>query len=104
MAVAALLRADYEVYKNASPNGNSDLIVSKDGKLFRVQVKAFYTRRNGLIAETRSSARGTNRYKHYAGLVDKMAFVDTMTAEVFLTDVPKQATQTCKNKVAPHRI
>ena len=105
LAIAQMLLAGFDVFVNVCPNGNSDLIIiGPDAKVSRVQVKAFYRNHGRLVADTRSTARGTNRHKHYSGLVDLMAFVDTETFEVFLTHVPKEKTRIGKRSLIPFKV
>jgi hypothetical protein len=115
LAAAALLKNGYEVYWNTSFHGLSDLLVQRDGKMYRVQVKSFYdkcitgkyrTEKSVYrIAECQTSNTVNGEYHlSYDGLVDMLVLVDTDTGEVFSISPGLRKTQVHKNAILEYRI
>lgn len=49
VVAADLLRRGFEVYRAVSPAAKSDLVIVRDGRILRVQVKTTYRRANGKL-------------------------------------------------------
>jgi len=95
LASAAFLYNGYQVYQQDNESGAADLLIEKNGKIQRIQVKAFYNKTFGknsgrnpqtLACLERSgySKSRTPVMRDIRDQVDYFAIVDTETAEVFL--------------------
>jgi Holliday junction resolvase-like predicted endonuclease len=115
IAAGALLRNGYEVYWNTSFHGLADLLVQRDGTIYRVQVKSFYDKRVAGKYRTEKSvyrmaecqtSNTTNGAYHvsYDGLVDMLVLVDTDTGEVFSIPPGLRKTQVHKSAITEYRI
>ena len=65
---ADLLAKGYYVFRNISPHGPCDLVILKNDKCFRVEVKTGYIRVNGKMGH--SPVRDNNSYDILAIAVD----------------------------------
>lgn len=93
IATAALLLNDYKAYHQDHESGAADIIAEKDGKLYRCQVKSFYTKTFGgnrnpqqLACLERSgfSKTRTKETRDIRGEVDYFILVDLDTCEVYM--------------------
>jgi hypothetical protein len=70
IATAALLLNGYKAYHQDHESGSSDIVIEKEGKLLRCQVKSFYTK-----------TFGNNRKPQYVACLERSGYSKSRTAE-----------------------
>jgi len=112
IAAAAFLLNNYSVYHQDNESGGADLLVEKEGELFRVQVKTFYLNTWGkhrppqqrANIERRSQSKSNDSRIYSEDEVDLFALVDTETAEVFVIPQGYRKTSVNKNSILDRKI
>lgn len=88
-----LMKLGYNVLNPINPNSSYDLVIEKDGKFSRIQIKYCTPRKTGIIrVELDRPMRKTKNYLHRD--VDAMGAYDCVNHNFYLIPVSEIKTQT----------